>query len=739
MRRTYFYSMLASAFLSTGFIFAAKLVFVNEYDKPVKVRLKGWKVAKYKKTILGEIPAGYEQEKSRLVDTRMSVEWEPTLKSEIKQNVLDVYHTNDLLFYSINLEGKTKKELEIEEEAQKDNKEVSKKELEKARKKGSKVTVPSGYTRTIIFEEKSLFQDTFQKGGKSVSAVFKIGKDLFEKTRENALDIFHGAFGPARKILRNKKGTAVYDIIHKNPYAKKEAKMRTGGPITSTGEKKAFDARQNKVKEAQAKFLGYTFTPNEKPLVLAFVASGGGQRARLCTLGSSLGAEKTGLLDCATYFSTLSGSTWFLAPWLYMDIKKGISLEEMKKRAINDAKSNLGPKDIKKDVKDVISSLEAKFAFGGSINIIDLYGDLLGIYYFNGYGDDKNPQRTYLSDIASKIETGNYVIPVFTAVTAEIGMAHEWCFFTPWEFGSRWFGAKGAYIPVWSFGRKFENEKSKNWGSAKKPLYGSRSTLPFLMAIWGSAMAATAGQAYDRFIGEMLSGPIKTIVRYAMKQTDLKKMRLFWGEVFNFMYKLPKFKYSKYKYLKLADAGVKLLCPIFDTYRRPADKNIKDGSAPDVIVIFDVSAKVGEKELKSQVEYANKHGLPFPKIDYAKLGKDFISVFTKNPDKAKFADYEVPTVIYMHWITDKTILNKFKKDPVLGDLAKSLQGFDPRKCLEGSCGTFNFQHAGKVGGLYTSEYLINLPEFNLRASIDKIKNVMKERLKLNRKRDEMKN
>ncbi|HJZ23598.1 MAG TPA: hypothetical protein VJ201_04030, partial [Candidatus Babeliales bacterium] len=49
---------------------------------------------------------------------------------------------------------------------------------------------------------------------------------------------------------------------------------------------------------------------------IAVVASGGGMRATLATLGFLRGLEDIGLLDAVSYVSTLSGSTWLAATWM---------------------------------------------------------------------------------------------------------------------------------------------------------------------------------------------------------------------------------------------------------------------------------------------------------------------------------------------------------------------------------------------------------------------------------------
>jgi len=724
MRQSYFYVIVSSLCFFAFFADAATLIFKNQTDHDLYVQLKDWKRTYGLK---------YRQESPRKVGKKQELKWSPKLKSSIRQNILYVYDKNKKLIDTIML-----KPIEGKLEA-----------------------VPAGYHRTIGFEKVNFHQDETVFQGRSVSQVFKLGVDIIEKGREGFLSFIHAAFKPVRALIRKVKDPTnpkPYKIIHDNPYAKTVAKIRKGGPVACQAEKDVFFKRQIKVKRNQEDFLEMRFGYKEKPLVVAAVASGGGQRARLCSAGSALGAEQTGLLSCVTYISALSGGTWFLAPWML----SGLSLRDYKKRIINDAKYQLGFRvaEVPKEVKHAWDIFLTKFSFAHSINLVDLYGALLGAYYLRGYGEDGNPQRTYLDDLAKKkiVQEGYACIPVFAAVTAEVGVPHVWCWMTPWEFGSRWFAQnKGMYLPVWAFGRKFElSGLSKNWGSTKKPLYGVRPTLPFLMAIWGSAPAANLGQMWDQALKHAKIGPVKTIVREALEKRDkyslgsqyadfkdLRTIRVVWGEVHNPMYKWSDSRFGKYKYLKLADAGVKFILPIFVTYRRPAEDNIKEGGAPDVLILWNSGGDISDNELRMQIDYAKKRGLPFPKItekELKQVPEKVISVFTKNPDPKKYKDWEIPTVIYMPRIVDQKLVKKYlnSKDPELKELAKKLVKFDISACMKKVCSTFNFKYDKPMQGYLSSEQLTNMAEFNLRANIDIIKKAMLERVELNRKRDGIK-
>lgn len=702
LKQIIFYVFLVNVFFVVSAYSVAKLEFVNNTEKVLNVKLVDWK---------RQYGPVYRLESPRLVASGATLSWSPDVKPEIKQNVLEIYGENKKLIEKINI------------------------------KSYKNASAPAGYERKISYAGAGIYEDTLQQKGKKLSKIVVFGTDLLEKTREAIIDATYKVFEPIRKPMREKKdklNPEPYDIINQNPYARKDAKVRIGGTVACEEEKKVFKARLKVVKKAQEKFLGIKFKEDQKPLVVAFVFSGGGQRARLCSAGSAAGAQQIGLRDCGMHEATLSGSTWFLAPALISQMPINDYLE----RAVKESKKDLGFYDLVVDVKYALDVLQTKFAFAQPIGAIDIYGFALSSYYLRGFGQEGNLQRCYLSSIAEneELKDGLLPIPVFTAVTAESGLSHVWCEFTPWEFGSRWFGKSGAYIPTWAFGRTFESlNHTKNWGTEKRPLYEPEQTLGFMMGIWGSAPAATCGQIYDQVVDAMKNSPTKKLLELVLKKTDLKKIRFVWAEVNNFMYNWSESEFSKYKYLKLADAGVKFINPIFSTYRRPADgKNIKDASAPDVIIIWDSGASGAKKELQMQVQYANKRNLPFPEINFDVVGQEVISIFTKNPDPKKFKDYEIPTVIYMKKMIDKNLLEKYIEDPKLGDMVKRLEKFDLEECMKGICGTFNFKYEQEQDGVLLSQMLVDMAKFNTIVSAEKIKTAMLDRIELNKRRDSAK-
>jgi len=699
VKKYFFYTALFSIVVSSYFVAIRPksagnpiLKLVNKTSKTIYAKLEGWKSGIFKS--VKKIKPGEDHK------------WAPTFKKEIKQNVI-MFGEND---------NKLEKPIVLEP------------------LKGYSVTVPGGHERILTLEEVkddkgkskgTIIKQSVITEGKQLQGIPMVVTQSLQKTKQLTYDILQTTLAPYRFWIRNVKGLAnpaLYNMINKHPFVTKEAKVRVGGAVASKQEKVAVVNRLKKAKVAQEKLLGIKL---KKPLVIAAAGSGGGVRARLCSTGFTTGLSKTGLLNCITYFAAISGSTWFLGPWLYTNLP----IEQYRKRVINDCTKNPLKMSFS-DVKGALDILKAKFAFDQPLSFIDLYGLMLGNYFFHGFGEEKNPQRCFLSSIADRIKTGDYIIPIFVMATAEEGITPELCAATPWEFGSRWFGKSGAYIPIWAMGRKFENKKSKNWKTIlkRKPLFGPRSTFGFILSTCGSAIAVDLDTWYNAMVSKWPLGVIKPLVKYIMKKSDFKKARATSTEINNFMHKQHEFEYADYEILKLADAAVKANIPAMDTYRRPAAKNVKEGSAPDILFIFDASKTIGG-ELEVAEKLAKTRGLPFPDIKYKDLRKNNISIFTKNPKGSKFKDYEIPTVIYMPRLLIQSYLDP-KKYPELKNLIAQLKGFNMEACVKKTCKTFNFKYPKD-----TATKVPTMTELNVRANIDKIKEAMLTRVKVNEARD----
>ncbi len=523
-------------------------------------------------------------------------------------------------------------------------------------------------------------------------------------------DVLSVILTPLKQLIKLDQQAVV-----QNPHKKDVATVRMGNPLCQ-GELAFRKQRFPVVKAAQEKFLGMKLK-DEDVLEIGFSGSGGGMRAKTYSMGVCVGAGKIGLLDTAMYMSALSGSTWFLGPW----ISSGMNIQDYREVALQDCVEGLNLQNVK-DLAPMLDTLWVKFAFNQPLNVVDSYGALLGNNFLRGF--DKSPNMTYLSEQEVFISDGSCPMPVYTAVLGERDMPNYWFEFTPFEVGSRWLG---AYVPTWAFGKEFKNGISK--GAAPE------MSLGFFMGIFGSAFAASFEEAYKAVIKnaplpKFLKGvPLADKIWAAIKQnianvalnTEAGDIRLAWAEVFNYVYKLKQSSFNQYQDLKLADGGVYFNNPIFATYRKPPY-----GQAPDVVFVFDSGAVINLDDLTIAAEYAQENNLKFPEIDdlgyLDDLDQRALTVFENS------SDLEVPLVIYMPRVVDQTLLRKYMYDPVLSDLADKLKNFDIEDAIaNGFAGTFSFDYTMKE-----AELLAGLAEFNVRACEDQIRDLLQKRVEAKR-------
>ncbi|MFC1841923.1 hypothetical protein ACFLYA_02515 [Candidatus Dependentiae bacterium] len=522
-----------------------------------------------------------------------------------------------------------------------------------------------------------------------------------------AEDAAYALLTPVQKLIKQNMPE-----IYQAPYRNLKAYVRLGDPICEP-ELLFRDRRLPMVKKAQEHMLGMKLD-NEDVLELGFSLSGGGWRAMCCAVGSCVGAKQIGLLDCTMCISALSGSTWFLTPWLC----SGMDIYDYRARAIEVAANGIKIKDAE-EIVELFDNFWIKFAFNQPLNVIDFYGALLANSLFRGMA--KNPHRVCLSDQRKAMATGKFPLPVCNATLGEMEIDEYWFEFTPYEAGSRWLS---GYVPIWAFGRHFKEGSSRH----NAPEQGGG----FLSGIFGSAFAGDFEDIYEIVISQMtfpkyLEGvPFAQSVFESIKKalskiayfTDLGDMRIAWGRVPNFVYKMRGVPHKNYKELKLVDAGLDFNNPAFSTYRKPPY-----GDAPDIIFIFDAGSSIKFRELKLLVDHAKYNGLKFPKIEECRLDKNIISVFKDDND------IEVPVVVYLPRINGINFVPKSQCKAGYDYYAGLLKRFDVERAVSsGFAMTFNFDYTPKQ-----AETLIAMTEFNIIAAADKIKEVMKERIETKRK------
>lgn len=384
---------------------------------------------------------------------------------------------------------------------------------------------------------------------------------------------------------------------------------------------------------------------------IGICCSGGGYRAMLSSLGIFKGLEKIGLLDTCSYVSSLSGSSWFLLPWLL----RNIDLDEFEKIVLNQIKTDLKSNLLYKN--EIIQAISTKYKLGQPLSLVDLVGVCLGINFFS----DISPagRSCHFSDIANNISSGNYPFPIASAIMP-YNNDYKWFEFTPLEIGCSDFS---TFIPTWAFDRKFDDGKSVD--------FNPEPSLGYFLGIFGSAYEINLKEIDDlvkklSISNKCKENELKGLRNYLTKYLDLArtsivssyfgKIRISPAKIYNFMYHLDKTEIpnniKSKQFINLIDAGIDLNIPISPLLRK--ERKV------DVIIICDASKHISHL-LKKTSDYVKSNNIPFPEIDLEKLDallhKPDISLGQDN-DSFSIAilkddnNPEVPTVIYIPIITD---------------------------------------------------------------------------------------
>ncbi|XP_063106317.1 cytosolic phospholipase A2 beta isoform X4 [Cavia porcellus] len=258
----------------------------------------------------------------------------------------------------------------------------------------------------------------------------------------------------------------------------RELAVRLGsGPCT---EEQAFLNRRKQVVATalkQALQLDRDLQEDEIPVV-AIMATGGGIRAMTSLYGQLAGLKELGLLDCISYITGASGSTWALAnlyedpEWSQKDLARPTEL--LKTQVTKSKLGVLAPSKLWRYKQE----LAERTRLGHPPCFTNLWALINEALLHDGPHDHR------LSDQREALSRGQNPLPIYCALntkeqsltTFEFG---EWCEFSPFEVG---FPKYGAFIPSELFGSEFF------MGRLVKQLPESR--ICFLEGIWSNLYAA---------------------------------------------------------------------------------------------------------------------------------------------------------------------------------------------------------------------------------------------------------
>ncbi|MBF0408441.1 MAG: hypothetical protein HQM10_13910 [Candidatus Riflebacteria bacterium] len=465
----------------------------------------------------------------------------------------------------------------------------------------------------------------------------------------------------------------------KHPYANQTASVRTGIGLCQD-ETDFRTARMKKVRPALEKLLDLEIAEKDIPTI-AFAVTGGGFRAAVGCVGFILGVKEAGLYDVATYFATLSGSTWALGPWFLGDK----SIEEFRLRLGSGLKENLAlPNPSKDELTEIAKKLIGKTVQNQPVTIIDFWGSLLARKLLSEFGG--NAQYIGISPMTQRAKKAEDPLPIFTAVANNIcpDSNHEWFEFTPFEMGSDFLG---AFVPVWAWGREFAGGRSTD--------FDPEESLAFGMGVFGSAFSVRIGDIIDNtFLANIndnqafryLLDPI--LEKFRREVEEVRKATVIpGGEIPNFAFDLPKAPASAKgkKMIKLSDAGHCSNIPVAPLLRK--------NRTADIIIVFDFSTTMVDKDrptvkgppdLRKASEYCKRKGLPFPQGPWEKAGGENLTVFG-DP-----SNVDQPLILYIPRIKNPRLPGTFGK-------------FDPETAVD--------SYAGTMGSQYTKDQLFQWSDY----------------------------
>lgn len=341
--------------------------------------------------------------------------------------------------------------------------------------------------------------------------------------------------------------------------------------------------------------------PQRKPTI-AVCCSGGGYRALVGTAGFMRGLQETGLLDCVTYGSYLSGSTWYAAPWVLSGQKPSAFSSEARSRV------ELKLTDLIYDSSEILGEITSRFGLTNKpLTLLDVWGRMLGHRLLLEFGDRR--KQSHLEDLIPNVANGGYPLPIFTSVIRRKAVRYEWCEFTPFEVGSDYLN---GFIPAWSLGRTFKD------GKAVDCAY--QHTMGYLMGVWGSAFTATIEEAFEQTLkgvnlGSWYSSWIRLSINPFLLSHGIQSARMP-----NFVYNLGGCQMTGERMLEVIDAGI--------VFNLPVPPLLKKARNVDIIIIADMSMPInGNEMLLKVVDYARRRKLPFPAIPSGAIPENGMELF----------------------------------------------------------------------------------------------------------------
>ncbi|NWS72009.1 PA24E phospholipase, partial [Crotophaga sulcirostris] len=184
--------------------------------------------------------------------------------------------------------------------------------------------------------------------------------------------------------------------------------------------------------------------------VVAVVTTAGGVRSMTAMFGSLLALQELGVLDCVSYISGLSATTWTMAKlyehanWSQKDLRGPVG--DIRKRVIKSKLHCFSLDHMKYYEKELCERKQE----GHKLSFTDLWGLFIDCMLHNQECTHK------LSDQQLAVNEGQNPLPIYLSLNVKDGFStldfKEWVEFTPYEVG---FLKYGAFVRSEDFGSEF--------------------------------------------------------------------------------------------------------------------------------------------------------------------------------------------------------------------------------------------------------------------------------------------
>ncbi|XP_029139967.1 cytosolic phospholipase A2 epsilon-like [Protobothrops mucrosquamatus] len=221
--------------------------------------------------------------------------------------------------------------------------------------------------------------------------------------------------------------------------------------------------------------LGQDLNEHEVPVV-AMTTTGAGMRALTALYGTLWGLQRTKLLDCISYMTGSSGTSWTMTKlyedsnWSNKDL--GEIILQARKQAAKSKRSAFSLEKLKSYHKELAQRTIA----GYKSSFIDLWGLMIEAMLNEGNNHHK------LSEQRRAVNKGQNPLPIYLALNVKDNITtkdfREWLEFTPYEIG---FPKYGAFVAAENFGSEFY------MGHIMKKLPESR--ICFMQGLWSSVFS----------------------------------------------------------------------------------------------------------------------------------------------------------------------------------------------------------------------------------------------------------